>query len=90
MAWCEQTMTVLGHPSQATTAEFFIPGSGDAVPPWYRDLVYAARAHQATGSEPTLGLAERPFVEHRKGLVKEICQAMHLDPSEWPMREEEE
>ena len=81
-------MVQIGHPEQATAVEFFTVGAY-VVPDWYRQLVHLARAHQSSGRYPTLALAPRPFVDFRKEIVTEICQAMSLNEVEWPVLREE-
>jgi hypothetical protein len=60
----------------------------EVVPQWYTALVYHARAHEASNTLPVLSLAPRPFVDFRKELVDDICQAMSLDPTDWPLQQE--
>jgi hypothetical protein len=88
-AWCEQVMSQIGHPAPVTASEFFVVG-GHIIPDWYQHLVYRARAYASSGCLPILALAPRPFVDYRKEIVAEICQAMNLDRAVWPILREEE
>lgn len=87
--YCQDMMATLGHPEVVKASEFFRIDS-EVVPTWYEQLVYAARAYMTTGTTPTLALAPRPFVDYRKELVSEICQVIGLDPSQWPILNQEE
>jgi hypothetical protein len=82
-------MTQIGHLERPTAVEFFAVGAY-MVPNWYRQLIHLARAHQSSGRYPTLALAPRPFVDFRKEIVTDICQAMGLNEVEWPVLREEE
>jgi hypothetical protein len=82
-------MTSIGHPSTPTAVEFFMPGDGgEIIPQWYQEFVYTARAHEASQTQPILSLVPRPFVDFRKELVTEICQAMSLDLTNWPIQQQ--
>ena len=89
MAWCEQTLQRLGHPMHPTPAEFFTL-RGQIVPQWYYQLVHTARSYQESQAKPILSLASRPFVDCRKEIVTEICQAINLDRAQWPHLRPEE
>jgi hypothetical protein len=84
-----QAMQTIGHPTPPSTTEFFTI-EGQTVPDWYRQLVYTARAFQASDTLPLLSLSPRPFVDYRKEIIEYICQIMDLDLSEWPTRQEED
>ena len=81
-------MTQIGHPERPKAVEFFTVDTY-VIPDWYRQLVHLARAHQSSGDYPTLALAPRPFVDFRKDIIAEICQAMGLNEVEWPVLREE-
>ena len=78
MQWLQATIATI-HPTAIQLKEFYTDGV-DYVPIWYQDLLSAARTHTASEAYPTLGKSERPFVDLRKTLLKEMCQQMNLDP----------
>ena len=77
MQWLQATVATV-HPTAIQLREFYIDGV-DYVPIWYQDILAAARTHAASDTYPTLGKSERPSVDLRKTLLKDLCQQMNLD-----------
>jgi hypothetical protein len=62
MQWCEQQCAAIGHPSPPIAAEFLVLGQ-EVFPPWYRELLFRARAYNASGQQPELALAPKPYLD---------------------------
>jgi len=60
-------MQQLGHTELITASEFFNNGS-EAIPTWYRSLLFRARGHTASQAIPELSLAPRPFIAAEEGV----------------------
>jgi hypothetical protein len=60
MAWCQIQLAQLRLPSPPQASDFIPRLNHFEIPYYYRQLVYAARAHQQTGQEPHLQLPAKP------------------------------
>jgi len=77
MQWCEQQCAAIGHPSPPIATEFLVLGR-EVFPPWYGELLFRARAYNASGQRPELALAPKPYLDEliRSQLMHELGYAV--------------
>jgi hypothetical protein len=81
VTWCQNCYLLVGRSNNTppVASEFIYLGQ-ELFPTWYRDLLYRARAYEASGCQPELALAPKPYLDEDDLVRTQLLQELGYEP----------
>lgn len=80
VTWCQECYILVRSNDIPPVASDFICRGQELFPTWYRDLLYRARAYEASGCQPELALAPKPYLDDDDLVRTQLLQELGYEP----------